>query len=165
MSDKVIKSIDVTVENFSKYGRLIPLKYQVEPFDDSEALTAWLDVVEFDPEARTVILLTEKRRPMEVVQMERHVKTDEWWTVIDGECVAVFAEGKDLNDPNEQPDMDKVVAFNMKGVAGYITKAGSWHWPAFPLTETATQFVNVRKETVEEDIDIKELPGKITIKP
>jgi ureidoglycolate hydrolase len=163
--ERIITPVQVTPEAFSKYGKLFPIKYtEKEPVEDSENLTAWLDVMGFDGgSARTVIMLTVKRRPMVLTQMERHVKTIEWWTMINGRCVAAFAEGKNPNNPDEGPDMDKVVAFYMDGVAAYITNAGTWHWPAFPVTDTATQLVDVKVGTVENDIDIKPLAASVRI--
>ena len=163
--EKIIKPVPITPEAFKKFGKLIMIKHQVKPFDDGEMATAWLDVVEFDAAPRTTILLTTKRRPMVVEKMERHLKTAEWWTMIDGRCVATFAEGKHLGAADDEPDPSKIVAFIMDGVAGYLTNPGVWHWPAFPISDTTTQFVEVRVGTVEEDIHIKELAAPVTIKP
>jgi ureidoglycolate hydrolase len=162
--EKIIKPQSVTPETFKKFRKLIMIHHKDKPFEDGPMATAWLDVVEFDATPRTTILLTTKRRPMIVEKMERHLKTAEWWTMIDGRCVVTFAEGKRPGAADDEPDPAKISVFIMDGVAGYITNPGVWHWPAFPLAETTTQFVEVRVGTVEEDIHIKELPQPITIK-
>src|SRR5690606_10688097 len=125
---------------------------------DNENLTYWEKVVEFEPEIpRTVGLLTEKRRDMVLTQMERHTKALELFVPIAGECVGCFAEFHDPDDPNETPDFEKVVAFKMDGIAGFVVNRGAWHWPAFPITETATQLVNLRRNTEHDDVDVRPL--------
>jgi ureidoglycolate hydrolase len=159
-----VKVVPVTAEAFARYGRIVPLVPRQKPLDDNDSLTAWANVMQFEPgQGREVLLLRLKHRPMVLTQMERHVQTFEWWVNVEGECVAAFAEGADLNAPDELPDVDKIVVFNMSGVAGYVVNAGTWHWPAFPLGETATQFVDVRSGTVPDDVDIKNLPQPVTI--
>jgi ureidoglycolate hydrolase len=154
----------LTDEAFSKYGKLIRRKPQSEPLADNPDLTYWEKVVEFEPAIpRTIGLLTEKRREMTLTKMERHTKALEWFVPIDGECVACFAEFQNPDDPAEQPDADKVVAFKMDNIAGFVVARGAWHWPAFPITETATQLVNLRRDTEHDDVDVKDLAERVEI--
>ena len=102
---------------------------------------------------------------MVLTVLERHVRTAEWWTNVEGEMVAAFAEAVDPDDPDEKPDPSRIVAFRLKGVAGYLVNRGVWHWPAFPVGETATQFVNLRHGTPEEDIEKVDLPYPVRIEP
>lgn len=150
---------------FNKYGTLIRIKPDKQPLADNQDLTYWEKVVEFEPEVpRTVGLLTEKRRDMVLTRMERHTKAKEWFVPIEGECVACFAEYCDPNDPAERPDSAKVVAFKMDGIVGFVVNRGAWHWPAFPITLTATQLVNLRRDTEHDDVDVKELAEPVEIK-
>ena len=159
-----IKAIPATEEGFRKFGRLVPIEPAMEPIADNENLTCWGKVAEFDPFERSVYVLTEKRRPMVLTEMERHVGTAEWFTVVAGECVAAFALGTGkLCDENDAPDPDSVVAFKMDGVAAFLVDAGVWHWPAFPITETATQLVDVKTGTVEDDVSSKPLSDTVEI--
>lgn len=154
----------LTDEAFSRYGTLVRKQPGKSPLADNPDLTYWEKVVEFEPEIpRTIGLLTEKRRDMLLTRMERHTKAKEWFVPIDGECVACFAEFHNPDDPHEVPDVDKVVAFKMEGIAGFVVDRGAWHWPAFPLTETATQLVNLRRDTEHDDVDVKELAGPVRI--
>jgi ureidoglycolate lyase len=154
----------LTDEAFAKYGMLVRRHPRTSPLADNSDLTYWEKVVEFEPGvARTVGLLTEKRREMLLTRMERHTKAKEWFVPIDGECVACFAEYHNPDDPGEVPDVEKVVAFKMDGIAGFVVDRGAWHWPAFPITETATQLVNLRRDTEHDDVDIKELSGQVRI--
>lgn len=154
----------LTDEAFSRYGTLIRIKPEKEPLADNEALTYWEKVVEFEPEIpRTVGLLTEKRRNMVLTRMERHTKAKEWFVPIDGRCVACFAEFHNPDDPAERPDASKVVAFQMDGIVGFVVNRGAWHWPAFPITPTATQLVNLRRDTEHDDVDVKDLGEEVRI--
>ena len=69
----------------------------------------------------------------------------------------------DPNDPDEMPDPEKVVAFEMDGIVGFVVNRGAWHWPAFPITDTATQLVNLRRDTEHDDVDVKELSHAVEI--
>jgi ureidoglycolate hydrolase len=154
----------LTPEAYRKYGKLISLVPSDPPAADDEKFTAWLDVMKFNCEhPRTVILLTEKRREYVLTQMERHVKTFEYWVPIRGETVAAFAEGIDINNPDEVPDVKKIEVFRMEGIAAYTTNPGVWHYPAFPISDVATQLVDVKVGTVEEDIDMKPLSELVYI--
>ena len=161
---RTIGILPLTEEAFRPYGRLVRRQPAAEPLADNENLVYWEKVVEFEPNIpRTIGLLTEKRRDMVLKQMERHTKALEWFVPIDGECVACFAEYSDPEDPDEQPDAAKVVAFKMTGIAGFVVDRGAWHWPAFPITETATQLVNLRRDTEHDDVDVKVLAEEVRI--
>ena len=162
---RLIRVEPLTDEAFSKYGKLVRLRPDKEPLADNENLTYWEKMVEFEPGiSRTIGLLTEKRREMLLTKMERHTKAMEWFVPIDGECVACFAEYYSPDDPAEQPDPSKVVAFKMERIVGFTVNRGAWHWPAFPITETATQLVNLRRDTEHDDVDVKELAEPVEIK-
>jgi ureidoglycolate lyase len=154
----------LTEAAFSKYGTIIRHRPDQEPLADNSDLTYWEKVVEFEPSiSRTVGLLTEKRRPMILTKMERHTKAKEWFVPISGECVACFAEYHDPDDAGELPEAGTVVAFKMEHIAGFVVNRGAWHWPAFPITETATQLVNLRRDTEHDDVDVKELSEPVEI--
>lgn len=155
----------LTEEAFAKYGTLIRMKPEATPLADNPDLTYWEKVVEFEPGIpRTIGLLTEKRRDMVLTRMERHTKAKEWFVPIDGQCVACFAEFQNPDDPNETPDVSKVVAFKMDSIAGFVVARGAWHWPAFPITPTATQLVNLRRNTEHDDVDVKDLAEAVEIR-
>lgn len=159
-----IQSQPLTDEAFAKYGTLIRMHPAKKPLADNSDLTYWEKVVEFEPDIpRTVGLLTEKRRDMILTRMERHTKAKEWFVPIDGRCVACFAEFHNPDDPAERPDVSKVVAFHMDGIVGFVVDRGAWHWPAFPITRTATQLVNLRRDTEHDDVDVKELAEAVQI--
>jgi ureidoglycolate hydrolase len=161
---RTIRVQPLTDEAFTKYGKLIRFSPAGEPLADNTDLTYWEKVVEFEPGIpRTVGLLTEKRREMVLTRMERHTKALEWFVPIGGECVACFAAFRNPADPDERPHVEDVVAFKMENIAGFVVARGAWHWPAFPITETATQLVNLRRDTEHDDVDVKELEDRVEI--
>ena len=154
----------LTDESFAPYGQLIRRAPVGAPLADNDDLTYWEKLVEFEPGIpRTVGLLREKRRDMRLTRMERHTKAMEWFVPIEGRCVACFAKFRDPDDPEERPAASEVVAFVMDDVAGFVVSRGAWHWPAFPITETATQLVNLRRDTEHDDVDVKELAEPVEI--
>jgi ureidoglycolate lyase len=154
----------LTEEAFSRFGKILRIQPDQEPLADNADLIYWEKIVEFEPGIpRTIGLLTEKRRKLELLKMERHTKALEWFVPIDGECVACFADYVNPDDPDERPDVQNVVAFRMSNIVGFVVNRGAWHWPAFPITETATQLVNLRRDTEHDDVDVKELAEPIEI--
>lgn len=163
---RVITVQPLTEAAFAPYGQLVRRRPDAAPLADNDDLVYWEKVVEFEPGVpRTIGLLTEKRRPMVLTKMERHTRALEWFVPIAGECVACFARFRNPDDPDETPDASQVVAFRMDGIAGFVVSRGAWHWPAFPITETATQLVNLRRDTEHDDVDVKQLaePVQITL--
>jgi ureidoglycolate lyase len=154
----------LTEAAFRKYGSLVRIRPDKQPLADNSDLTYWEKVVEFETGVpRTVGLLTEKRRPMVLTKMERHTRAKEWFVPIAGECVACFAEYSEPDNPSESPAANKVVAFKMENIVGFVVNRGAWHWPAFPITETATQLVNLRRDTEHDDVDVKALAEPVEI--
>jgi ureidoglycolate hydrolase len=161
---RTIRVQPLTEDAFAKYGTLVRFNPKAAPLADNLELTYWEKVIEFEPHIpRTVGLLIEKRREMRLTRMERHTRALEWFVPIAGQCVACFAEFHDPDDPSERPDSDTVVAFTMENIAGFVVARGAWHWPAFPITETATQLVTLRRDTEHDDVDVKELEEAVEI--
>lgn len=156
-----VKVKQVTDEDFNKYGRIIWKNPKEKPFDENENLKVWLGVAQHEPgEGRTYLLLTEKKRPMELTQMERHMETMEVFSCVDGRAVACFAPG--TNDPSDEPPIDKIEAFLMDGVAAFTINKGQWHWPAFPVGgETCSQMVDFKTGTENGGVDVHPLPETV----
>ena len=51
----------------------------------------------------------------------------------------------------------------MDDIVGFVVNRGAWHWPAFPITETSTQLVNLRRDTEHDDVDVKDLTDAVEI--
>ena len=153
-----------TADAFRRYGKLVMVKPDRKPFVDNPNLTYWDKVVEFEPGiTRTIGVMTVKKRPMVLVEMERHHKALEWFVPLAGASVACFAECRDPDDSHETPEPRAVVAYLMENIAGFVVDRGVWHWPAFPMGETAVQLVDLRRDTENDDVDTKKLPEPIEI--
>jgi ureidoglycolate hydrolase len=161
---KQITAVPVTVEAFGKYGKLFLHRPQQEPYEDTALSTLWYPLVQHPAgESRTIVLLMEKQRPMVLTKLERHVRTMEIFYCVGGRCVACFAPATNPDDPHEQPPVDRIEAFIMDGVAAFTVERGQWHHPGFPITGTASQFVDIRTGTVEEDVENRDLPEPVAI--
>lgn len=90
------------------------------------------------------------RRKFKLAKMERHKNTQEAFIPLKG--VSVFM----LAPPGEKPDPSEMTPFLMDGSKGILLDEGVWHWVPFPLTEKATFALLLKKETVDEDIEIVE---------
>jgi len=149
-----------------KFGRIVMNRPQDEPLADNENLVYWSKVVDLEKEMdHYVSLLIEKKRPIELVTMERHVKSQEYFIPTEGECVMFFAPGKNPDDPDEHPDPNEIVCFMMQcdGMLGYVIDRGTWHYPAFPLTETAGQMIIMRHNLEHDDVELRNLPEPVTV--
>ena len=150
-----------------KFGQIIKDQPTYEPLADNENLVYWSKIVDLEKQMdHYVSLLVEKKRPIELVVMERHTKCQEFFIPTSGECVRFFAPGKNPDDPDEHPDPNEIVCFNMhcEGMLGYVIDRGTWHYPAYPLTETAGQMIIMRNNLEHDDVQLRDLPEPITVK-
>lgn len=161
---RTIQVKTLTFNAYSKYGKVVEHKPSEMAFVDNDEVVGWLNVVGFEPEIpRVVHLITEKRREMVLTKLERHNKGMELFVPIDGECVMAFAPGKNYDDPLEMPEMDQIEAFKIEKVAGFVVNRGTWHWIGFPISKTASQLVVLRRDSEQDDVDIKDLLEQIHI--
>lgn len=101
-------------------------------------------------EAAVTGYLEAPQRKFKLTKMERHKNTQEAFIPLKG--VSVFM----LAPPEEKPDPSEMTPFLMDGSKGILLDEGVWHWVPFPLTEEATFALLLKKETVDEDIEIVE---------
>ena len=113
---KVIEVQDLTPQAYDgKFGRIIMNRPKDEPLADNENLVYWSKIVDLEKDMdHYVSLLVEKKRPIELVTMERHVKSQEYFIPTEGECVMFFAPAKNPDDPDEHPDPEKIVCLKMQ---------------------------------------------------
>jgi ureidoglycolate hydrolase len=163
---KIIEVKQLTHQAYSKYGKIILLRPEEKPLADDNVAMYWSGVVDMEKQMdHYVSLLVEKKRPIELVKMERHVKCKEFFIPVDGDCVMFFAPAKNPDDPNEAPDANKIECFRMKleGMIGFVINRGTWHFPAFPITATATQLIVMRNNLEFDDVQLRELPVPLTV--
>lgn len=76
-----------------------------------------------------------------------------------------FAPGRNPDDPNECPRMEEIECFRMKldGMIGFVIDRGTWHFPAFPITETAGQMIIMKNNLEFDDVELRDLPMIVTV--
>lgn len=155
-----MKEINVkllTKENFEPFGNVIELP-SIKPAISNEALDYWGALADLDIEKPQISFLVVKKRDFIIDKMERHVKPTEVFIPLEGTSVFPVAP------PKAEVPVDEIAAFLLDGSKGVVMKKGTWHWVAFPTTEKATFAVILGAETVDNDLDIKEIKPPIKIR-
>lgn len=90
-------------------------------------------------------VVTLKRRPFEVLYIERHWKHTQTFMPLGAKpFIAVMAPPSD----GELPPLEALRAFLFDGTAGFCMKVGCWHEFPFVLLDDTTICVILRRETV-----------------
>jgi hypothetical protein len=99
-------------------------------------------------------------RPMVVTRMERHLKTPEILTAIDGDSVMCIA-------PPQEPvngALKGIRAITVRKGQAFILETGAWHWIPFPLGRQPSRFLVVfRRKTGDEDLLFGTLAESVSI--
>lgn len=162
MSARGIKVKPLTRENFEPYGTLIEAP-EVKPTISDAALDYWGGLADLDIESPQVSFLKVKRREFSLDRIERHIRITEVFIPLEGVSIFPVAPPKDVENPRAEVPLNEIEAFLLDGSKGIVFKKGAWHWPPFPLTETATFAVILSAETIEKDLDIREIKPPIKI--
>ncbi len=150
-------------EAFEPFGTLIEAP-RVKPTISNSSLDYWGGLADLDIERPQVSFLIVKRRDFIIDSMERHMKITEVFIPLEGVSIFPIAPPSSVDDPEAGVPLDELEAFLLDGSKGIVMKKGTWHWPPFPLTETATFAVILGAETVEKDLDIREVKPAIRIR-
>ncbi|MEM2889507.1 MAG: ureidoglycolate lyase [Candidatus Bathyarchaeia archaeon] len=150
----------LTRENFESFGKVIELP-KTKPTISNQALDYWGALADLEIEKPQVSFLVVKKRDFVIDRMERHTKPTEVFIPLEG--TSVFPVAPPKNKRKTDVPVDKVTAFLLDGSKGVVMKKGTWHWVPFPTTEKATFAVILGAETVEKDLDIKEIKPPIKI--
>lgn len=165
MPSQVIKELRVkplTKKDFEPFGVLIEAP-EVKPMISNASLDYWGGLIDLDIERPQVSFLKVKRREFLLDRIERHVKITEVFIPLEGISIFPIAPPRDVDDPKADVPLNEIEAFLLDGSKGIVFKKGTWHWPPFPLTETATFAVILGAETIEHDLDIREIKPPIRI--
>lgn len=161
---RTIRVKKITSSAYNKYGKVVERQPSEQAFVDNEEVIGWLNVVEFEPDIpRVVHLITEKKREMVLTKLERHTKGMELFVPVSGECVMAFAQAKNPNDPEENPDIDHIEVFEIKDISAFVVNEGVWHWIGFPIGKTASQLVVLKSGSEKDNVDIRDLPEPVHI--
>ena len=164
MTEKIIKPIPITKENFSKYGDVISTK-AIKPLEINSGYAKRYDGIanlntSNDNGETTISIFSVLKRnfPMKIDMMEKHPLGSQAFIPMKETTFLAFVA------PNgDKPDLNKIEAFiNPPGI-GVNYKPGTWH---FPLISTEDMnFLVVDRKGPGDNLVIKNLDKEnITLK-
>lgn len=140
----------LTDDSFAPYGSIIQ-KPERGGDVERDYLSWWGGLYDLDFEEQASLgVLTIKRRPFVVDQLERHIKAVEVFLPLKGVSLMPFADPADIN---------RCEAFIVDGTVGLVIDRGVWHFPPFPVTGEMEFILIVRKDTAD-DLEIRDIPGR-----
>ena len=156
MTEKIIKPIPITKENFSKYGDMISTK-DIEPLEINNGYAkrydgiANLNTSNNNGETTISIFSALKRNfPMKIDMMEKHPLGSQAFIPMKETTFLVFVAPKE-----EKLDLNKVEAFIIPPGIGINYKPGTWH---FPLISTENMnFLVVDRKGPSDNLVIENL--------
>ena len=164
MTEKIIKPIPITKENFAKYGDMISTK-DIKPLEINNVYAkryddiANLNTSSENGETTISIFSALKRNfPMKIDMMEKHPLGSQAFIPMKETTFLVFVA------PNEEKlDLNKIEAFIIPPGVGVNYKPGTWH---FPLISTEDMnFLVVDRKGSGDNLVIENLDKeKITLK-
>ena len=148
---KVIKTKELTPENFAPYGMLIDLNKACGDKSDG-TIDYWplYSISAYLPTAG--ILEIRKSENCNPDKLERHLLYDEVFIPVDGKGIMPFAPAADLDNIDAVPDEDTIEAFIVDGSKAMVINKGVWHYPAKPFIGDAMRFFMVVSEEVADDL-------------
>ena len=130
MTEKIIKPIQITKENFSKFGDMISTK-DIQPLEINNGYAkrydgiANLNTSKDNGETTISIFSALKRKfPMKIDMMEKHPLGSQAFIPMKETTFLAFVA------PNEEKlDLNKIEAFIIPPGIGINYKPGTWHFP------------------------------------
>ena len=163
MIEVIVKVKDLTVEAFSKFGRVIEAP-NFQPLVENENVKYWGTVATFKVEGETEIGICIVKKGSNILEfMERHVQTSEVIIPIEGDFILPVAASKSLEDAGEHPKAEDIEAFYIKDEQAIVLNKGVWHYAPLPIMEEASFFVIFKKETAKHDLDLKKINKEVKI--
>ncbi len=164
MTEKIIKPIPITKENFSKYGDVISTK-DIKPIEINNGYAKRYDGIanlntSKDNGVTTISIFSALKRnfPMKIDMMEKHPLGSQAFIPMKETTFLAFVA------PNgDKPDLNKIEAFIIPPGIGVNYKPGTWH---FPLISTEDMnFLVVDRKGPGDNLVIKNLDKEnITLK-
>ena len=130
MTEKIIKAIPITKENFAKYGDMISTK-DIKPLEINNGYAKRYDGIanlntSSDNGETTISIFSALKRnfPMKIDMMEKHPLGSQAFIPMKETTFLVFVAPKE-----EKPDLNKIEAFIIPPGIGVNYKPGTWHFP------------------------------------
>lgn len=160
MSIKQIKVQPLTPEAFAPYGKAIYIPTDGNPDRPTDRFNFWpkLSLYQCDSGVFQIGVSTFFKRPFRTTSMERHYKTEEFMTPLNGSIIIVFAKNKGM-EPGEVLDYSQAEAFLITQEQGVVVNKGVWHWTPMPLEDQTSIICSFQEDTSLYDLDIQALPS------
>ena len=130
MTEKIIKPIPITKENFAKYGDMISTK-DIKPLEINNGYAKRYDGIanlntSSDNGETTISIFSALKRnfPMKIDMMEKHPLGSQAFIPMKETTFLVFVAPKE-----ERLDLNKIEAFIIPPGIGVNYKPGTWHFP------------------------------------
>ena len=130
MTEKIIKPIPITKENFAKYGDMISTK-DIKPLEINNGYAKRYDGIanlntSSDNGETTISIFSALKRnfPMKIDMMEKHPLGSQAFIPMKETTFLVFVAPKE-----EKLDLNKIEAFIIPPGVGVNYKPGTWHFP------------------------------------
>ena len=164
MTDKIIKPVSITKDNFSQFGDVISTK-DIKPIEINNGYAKRYDGIanlntSKDNGETTISIFSALKRnfPMKIDMMEKHPLGSQAFIPMKETTFLAFVA------PNgDKPDLNKIEAFIIPPGIGVNYKPGTWH---FPLISTEDMnFLVVDRKGSGDNLVIKNLDKEnITLK-
>ena len=164
MTDKIIKPVSITKDNFSQFGDVISTK-DIKPIEINNGYAKRYDWIanlntSKDNGVTTISIFSALKRnfPMKIDMMEKHPLGSQAFIPMKETTFLAFVA------PNgDKPDLNKIEAFIIPPGIGVNYKPGTWH---FPLISTEDMnFLVVDRKGPGDNLVIKNLDKEnITLK-
>ena len=164
MTDKIIKPVSITKDNFSQFGDVISIK-DIKPIEINNGYAKRYDGIanlntSKDNGETTISIFSALKRnfPMKIDMMEKHPLGSQAFIPMKETTFLAFVA------PNgDKPDLNKIEAFIIPPGIGINYKPGTWH---FPLISTEDMnFLVVDRKGPGDNLIIKNLDKEnITLK-
>ncbi|GAB2571251.1 ureidoglycolate lyase [Gracilibacillus alcaliphilus] len=137
---------DINSTAFAPFGKVIEIP-NTPPPKVGDGWDCWNYIAMLDvSEPIGMGLVNTKKRELVVDSMERHVSREELLIALDKEIIQPVAICRDIEDPDEEPDVLTVQCFRIKPGQGIVINKGVWHSPAYPANEDCTYLFAIEKK-------------------
>ena len=137
MTEKIIKPIPITKENFAKYGDIISTK-DIKPLEINNGYAKRYDGIanlntSSDNGETTISIFSALKRnfPMKIDMMEKHPLGSQAFIPMKETTFLSF-----VAPPGESPEISKIQSFIVPPKTGINYKPGIWHFPLISTEDT-----------------------------
>ena len=134
MTEKIIKPIPITKENFAKYGDMISTK-DIKPLEINNGYAKRYDGIanlntSSDNGETTISIFSALKRnfPMKIDMMEKHPLGSQAFIPMEDEKFLVFVAPR-----GDRPNINKIQSFVVPKQTGVNYNAGIWHFPLISM--------------------------------